>query len=69
MMKELVLKVQGMMCASCENRVQLALMEINGIEKVKADHNHDSVTITLKNDVDLGKIKERIEDLGYTVID
>lgn len=38
-MKELKLKVSGMVCGGCENRVKTALSEINGVESVDANHN------------------------------
>ena len=37
-MKDLKIKIDGMMCTGCENRVQNALKEVNGVEDVKADH-------------------------------
>ena len=30
-MKELKIKINGMVCEGCENRVKIALSEINGI--------------------------------------
>lgn len=33
-MKELRLKINGMMCGGCENRVKNALSEIDGVENV-----------------------------------
>ena len=37
-MKEINLKVEGMMCTGCENRIQNAVKNMNGIKSVKADH-------------------------------
>ncbi len=66
-MKETILKVEGMVCNGCENRVQNALKTIEGIEKVVADHNSGTVTITAKDSVDEKTMKEKIEDIGFTV--
>ena len=37
-MKETIIKVEGMVCNGCENRVQNALKNIEGVENVVADH-------------------------------
>lgn len=66
-MKDLVLKVNGMMCEGCENRVQNVLGEIDGVEKVVANHKDGTVTITSNVEIDENVIKEKIEDIGYEV--
>ena len=66
-MDELVIKVEGMMCNGCENRVQNALSTIDGVEKVVANHKNGTVTITLNKPVDANCIKEKIEDIGYEI--
>lgn len=66
-MKETILKVQGMACGGCENRIQNSLKNMEGIEKVVASHKEGTVTI-MANEIDIDKIKERIEDLGFTVL-
>lgn len=68
-MKELRIKINGMVCGGCENRVKTALSEINGIESIDADHNTGMVTIKSKNDLDVDQIKERITDLGFEIIE
>ena len=37
-MEEIILKVEGMHCSGCENRVKSALSQIDGIESVEASH-------------------------------
>ena len=66
-MKEIKLKINGMMCAGCENRVKSAVSLIEGVEKVDADHNTGIVTVTSKEDLDITKIKEKIIDIGYEI--
>ncbi len=68
-MKETVLKVNGMVCGGCENRVQNALKTIEGVEKVVADHNTGIVTITSKAEVPENVMKEKIEDIGFEVVE
>ena len=68
-MKELKVKVEGMVCEGCENRVKSAISLMDGVETVEANHNTGIVTINVKEDLDIAKIKEKIEDLGYDVIE
>ncbi len=66
-MKELIIKVEGMVCSGCENRVQNALKTIKGVEKVIADHTNGTVTVTSNNEVEEDALKEKIEDIGFKV--
>jgi copper chaperone CopZ len=68
-MKGLKLKINGMMCGGCENRVKNALSEIDGVESVEADHNTGIVVINSKKDLDIAKIKEQIIDIGYEIVE
>ena len=68
-MKELKIKINGMACAGCENRVKIALSEISGVESVDADHNTGIVTIKSEKDLEIAQIKEKIIDLGYEIIE
>lgn len=66
-MKECTIKVEGMVCGGCENRVKNAVSTIDGVENVVADHNTGIVTVTSKEDLDVNQIKEKIEDIGFEV--
>lgn len=66
-MKELIIKVEGMVCNGCENRVQNVLKQIEGVEKVVANHNDGIVTIYTNIEIDKKLIKEKIEDIGFKV--
>lgn len=66
-MKEIILKVQGMACEGCENRIQNALRNMEGIEDIVANHKEGTVTITA-NEILINDIKEKIEDLGFTIL-
>ena len=66
-MKETIIKVEGMVCCGCENRVQNALKNIEGVENVVADHNTGIVTVTSKNEVEESVMKEKIENIGFEV--
>lgn len=68
-MKEIKIKINGMVCEGCENRVKSAVSLMDGVENVDANHNTGIVTVNVKEDLDIAKIKEKIEDLGYDVIE
>ena len=66
-MKEMKLKIEGMMCTGCENRVQNALKTIEGVEEVKANHQDGTVRVKANDNVELSAIKEKVEDIDYEV--
>lgn len=66
-MKETIIKVEGMVCSGCENRVQNALKTLDGVENVVANYINKTVTITSKREVSEGVMKEKIEDIGFSV--
>lgn len=67
-MNEINLKVNGMMCEGCENRVKNSLKNIEGVKEVTADHNTGNVTVNANNEVSKELIIETIEDIGYEVV-
>ncbi len=67
-MKETTIKIKGMVCNGCEKRVKNVLESIEGIEKVIANHNDGTVKITSKEEIEENIIKERIENIGFEVI-
>lgn len=66
-MKETIIKVEGMVCNGCENRVQNALRTLEGVKKVVANHTNGTVAVTSKNEVEENVMKEKIEDIGFKV--
>ena len=68
-MKELKIKIEGMVWGGCENRVKTALSEISGVESVHANHNTGMVIIKSEEELDVEQIKERILDLGYEIVE
>ena len=67
-MKEINLKVNGMVCNGCENRVKNALKNIDGVENVIANHESGVVTVTSKEEIEKSLIEETIENLGFEII-
>ncbi len=67
-MKETIIKVKGMVCGGCENRVQNALKTIDGVENVVANHDTGIVTVTANENVTKNAMEEKIEDIGFEVV-
>ena len=67
-MEEIVLKVNGMMCGGCENRVKNAVQNIDGVESVIADHNTDKVIVIKNKNISKNIIIKTLEDIGYEIV-
>ena len=67
-MKEMLIKVEGMVCGGCENRVKNAISTIDGVETVEASHETGIVKVIAKNDIEQTIIEEKIEDIGFNVV-
>lgn len=68
-MKKIVLKVKGMMCTGCENRIKNAVSLIDGVEEVLASHIDGIVNVSASDDTKIDMVKEAIEDLGFEIIE
>ena len=67
-MKEINIKVKGMMCEGCENRIKNAVSSIDGVIDVSAKHDTGIVKIIARENVTEDMVKEKIEDLDFTVV-
>ena len=67
-MKEMIFNVEGMMCEGCENRIKNAVSSIDGVIDVSAIHDTGIVKIIAKENVTEEMVKEKIEDLNFTVV-
>ncbi|HKJ68926.1 MAG TPA: heavy-metal-associated domain-containing protein [bacterium] len=64
------LKVTGMHCEGCENKIQKVVGRIDSVHSVTADRTEEMVELDLDESPELlTTIKTRITDLGYTVVD
>ena len=66
-MKETILKVSGMVCGGCENRIKNALSTIEGIESVEADYKTGIVKVKSNEEVTKELMEETIEDIGFEI--
>ena len=65
------IRISGMSCTGCENRVENILKNIENVESVNANYNTGIVEIGINNikDLDIDMIKETLEDLGYDILE
>ena len=59
-MKEIIIKVKGLMCEGCENRIKNSLNTIDGVETVYANYKEGIVKITLRELVEKNILEDRI---------
>ncbi len=63
------LNVEGMSCMHCVNAVKNAVGSLPGISKVDVDLEGKKVAVEYdSNQVNIEKIKDKIEDAGYEVV-
>ena len=68
-MENITLNVKGMSCGHCVNAVEGSVSELQGVKMVKVHLDKGTVDVEFdQNVVNLGKIKETIDDQGYDVI-
>lgn len=65
-MKEIKLKIEGMHCAGCSNRLEKILNNVDGIESAKVSLEGKSADIKYnEGEVELNTILQEIEDAGF----
>lgn len=65
------IRISGMSCTGCENRVENVLKNVENVESVNANYNTGIVEIGTNNikNLDINVIKETLEDLGYDILE
>ena len=60
-----IIEVTGMHCSHCEQAVEDAIFALDGVTKVKADHEKNRVVVKMKTEVDDRLLVEAIEIEGF----
>ena len=63
-----VIKVSGMSCSHCANKVESALKNIKSVKKVSINLEKQIVTISSTEKINLDNVEKIVEDLGYKYI-
>ena len=65
-MREIKLKIEGMHCAGCSNRLEKILNNVDGVESAKVSLEKKSADIKYnEEEVELNTILQEIEDAGF----
>lgn len=65
-MKEIKLKIEGMHCTGCSNRLEKVLNNTDGVEKATVSLEEKQAIITYnESQIDIEKIKQAIQDAGF----
>ncbi|MCB9092389.1 MAG: copper-translocating P-type ATPase [Halobacteriovoraceae bacterium] len=64
-MKNIILNIEGMTCASCVNRIENKLLKNKSIAKASVNLATEKALIVVEDDLDILKIVEIIKDAGY----
>ena len=66
-MKRKTLAVTGMSCNGCEQNVENALQGLDGVSRVEADHEADTVDVVVDDAVTDDNLTAAIERAGYDI--
>lgn len=65
-MKEIVLQVEGMMCAHCKAHVEEALKKVKGVISAEASVQKKNARVTCDETLDIASLIAAIEEAGYS---
>jgi P-type Cu2+ transporter len=60
--------ITGMSCASCANTVEKTLRAQKGVINAAVNFANASALVKYKDDIELGKIKQAVQSVGYDII-
>jgi copper chaperone len=67
-MERKTISVTGMSCNGCERNVETALQNLDGVSRVDADHEADTVDVVLEDGISDDDVNAAIEQAGYDVV-
>ena len=60
--------VQGMYCESCKNKIETAVLKLNGVKNVNVDQSTNEMVVTyLVTNESIQDTLSTVKDLGYTI--
>lgn len=66
-MERRTISVSGMSCDGCEQNVKNALQNVEGVSRVEADHEAETVEFVAEDGVADDDVEAAIENAGYDV--
>ena len=65
---EKVIRIEGMMCPHCEERVKQALEALPQVSSAVVSHTSGTAEVTLSAEISDEILKKTVEEQGYKVI-
>ena len=66
---EKIVKIEGMKCEGCANRVKNSLKELKGIKKIDVNLSDKEAIITYKKELSNDDINRKITALGFSIVE
>ena len=63
------MKINGMMCPHCSNRVKTVLEALAEVDEALVSHESGTAELTLNAPVSDALLKKTVEDQGYEVVE
>ena len=67
-MEKILVKIDGMMCGMCEAHVNDAIRKSFPVKKVSSSHSKGETVIVTDTDIDEARLRQAIDETGYTVL-
>ena len=67
-MERILVKIDGMMCGMCEAHVNDAIRKSFPVKKVSSSHSKGETVIVTDTDIDEARLRQAIDETGYTVL-
>ena len=67
--KKAILKVEGMHCAACTNKVERSLQKLEGVDSAQVNLTTEKAYVSYTDKINLDDIKKQIEKVGYKVVE
>ncbi|WP_049921749.1 heavy-metal-associated domain-containing protein [Halopiger djelfimassiliensis] len=64
-MERVTLSVAGLSCESCERTIEHSLTTVDGVTRVEAHHEAETVDVVVTDDVSADDLSDAIRDAGY----
>lgn len=62
-------KIEGMKCEGCANRVKNAISDLKGVKKIDINLSNKEAIITYKKELSNDDINRKISTLGFSVVE
>lgn len=60
------LTVENMSCSNCEDKIQTAASQVDGVYRVEPDHESNIVKVTADPDTE-SAVRQQIHEAGYDI--